>query len=246
MTALDVLPVRTADAAGNMATDFLLLQRYPRPGAARFRHYGWRGLSWTFGYSQRWDWVRARVPAAVRDLCRRPTGGGLVDHSADWTYALVLPRGSVLAEARAVESYRAVHEALAEALGAQGVPAVVKTACEPPAAMAGAPEGEGGGGSGVCFGRAELFDLVHRDTGAKIAGAAQKRAKPGLLLQGSVWLPACGAVGAIDGERLQEDFATALAQRLGVERAFPGWPEWDEEEAMLAERYASEEWIGLR
>jgi lipoate-protein ligase A len=35
---LEILPVRLAGAAENMATDFLLLQRYPRAGSARFRH----------------------------------------------------------------------------------------------------------------------------------------------------------------------------------------------------------------
>lgn len=241
MTTLEVLPVRAGDAAGNMAADMLLLQRYPRPAAARFRHYGWRGASWTFGYSQKLAWVRERLPAQARDYTRRPTGGGIVDHTADWTYALVLPRGSALAEARAVESYRAVHEALAEALAEQGVPVEVKTACDPVGTTT-----EGCGPTGACFVRAALFDLVHRATGAKIAGAAQKRAKPGLLLQGSVWLPACGPQGAVDGDVLREDFTAALARRLGCERAFPGWPEWDDEEAMLAERYASEEWIALR
>ena len=37
-TILDLLPARTGGAAENMAVDFLLLQRYPRAGTARFRH----------------------------------------------------------------------------------------------------------------------------------------------------------------------------------------------------------------
>jgi len=43
---------------------------------------------------------------------------------------------------------------------------------------------------GVCFQRAELYDVVHEYTGEKIAGAAQKRNKQGLLFQGSIWKPA--------------------------------------------------------
>ena len=35
---LEVLPERTGGAAENMATDFLMLQRYPTEGVARYRH----------------------------------------------------------------------------------------------------------------------------------------------------------------------------------------------------------------
>src|SRR6188768_1939316 len=100
---LHTLPVRTAGAAENMALDFLLLQRYPTPAAARFRHYEWRTQAFTFGLSQAMDYIRANLPTAALakeglphssgfDLCRRPTGGGLVDHRNDWTYGLVIPR----------------------------------------------------------------------------------------------------------------------------------------------------------
>jgi lipoyl(octanoyl) transferase len=79
---LEVLPTRTGGAAENMATDFLLLQRYPRAEAARFRHYGWRGPAWTFGYSQKIAFVRTQLPADANpnEVCRRATGGGVVDH----------------------------------------------------------------------------------------------------------------------------------------------------------------------
>jgi len=72
----------------------------------------------------------------------------------------VIPRGFALEELRATESYRRVHECLANALRAQGLPAVVKTSCEPPT------EGEQAcGPAGVCFQRAELYDVVHRQHG---------------------------------------------------------------------------------
>ncbi len=60
---LHVLPERTGGAAENMALDFLLLQRYPEASAPRFRHYGWRQPSFTFGYSQKLAWVRGQLPA---------------------------------------------------------------------------------------------------------------------------------------------------------------------------------------
>jgi lipoate-protein ligase A len=220
-----------------MALDFLLLQRAPEPHP-RFRHYHWRSPAFTFGYSQKISYVREALarsgcdPAAL-DLCRRPTGGGIVDHRDDWTYALVVPRGHALEQLRASQSYRIVHEGLAAALRPQGVPAEVKPT-----------PNKAGAGPGVCFEAAELFDVVRADTGEKIAGAAQKRNKRGLLLQGSIWRPAAGAV---DWERFQRDFAAVLAQALGAQAGPAPWPEIDEAEVeALAGHYASSEWMAFR
>lgn len=236
---LHTLPDRTGAAAENMALDFLLLQRYPHL-AVRFRHYAWRRAAFTFGYSQKIAFVRDQVttlagdPATV-ELCRRPTGGGVVDHRDDWTYALVIPRGHRLEEVPAVQSYRAIHEALAAALRRQGVPAEAKVATDEPT------EGAGPAAPGVCFQKAELYDVIHVASGAKIAGAAQKRNKHGLLFQGSVWRPAAGA--DVDWERFREDFIAELAAALAIEAEAVPWPDLAEHEVEgLTEQYAAPEW----
>jgi len=236
---MEVLPVRAAGAAENMATDFMLLQRYPRADAARYRHYGWRAPAFTFGYSQKVSFVRGQLPpGGTFDLCRRPTGGGIVDHRDDWTYCLVIPRGHPFEEARATRSYRAIHEALAAALGAAGAPVELKPVAEP------APAGEPGGPAGVCFERAEIFDVIHSGTGAKIAGGAQKRNKRGLLFQGSIWRPAAGDV---DWDAFAGDFAGRLAGALGADPAPSPWPEFGEGELEgLMEQYSSPEWMDFR
>ena len=235
---LEILPVRTGGAAENMALDFLLLQRYPRADAARFRHYGWHRLAFTFGYSQKFSFVQTQLPAGERfDLCRRPTGGGVVDHRDDWTYAVVIPRGHPLEELRATQSYCEVHEALAAALRAQGVAAVTKQVRE--------PESAEGGPAGVCFQRAEIYDVVHERSGEKIAGAAQKRNKRGLLFQGSLWRPAAG--GAVDWEKFHDDFVTQLATVLAAPAAVTPWPDLAEDEvSALVEEYSSPEWNEFR
>ncbi|MBC7367603.1 MAG: lipoate--protein ligase family protein [Undibacterium sp.] len=257
----DILPTRSGGVAENMATDFLLLQRYPAAGVARFRHYGWRGPAWTFGYSQKIAFVRTQLPAGANpnEICRRPTGGGVVDHRDDWTYALVIPRGYALEELRASESYRRVHECLATALRAQGVPAVVKASCEPPVERVDrnalpdepAPLDQDApptcGPAGVCFRRAELYDVVHGDTGEKIAGAAQKRNKHGLLFQGSLCRPAVGAAPAVDWEAFGGAFIAALAAELATEPKATPWPEFNEDEVSgLVDQYASAEWVEYR
>jgi lipoate-protein ligase A len=246
---LEILPSRTGGAAENMALDFLLLQRYPRAAAARFRHYGWHRPAFTFGYSQKIDFVRSALPPdGPFDLCRRPTGGGIVDHRDDWTFALAIPRGHPLEELRAAHSYREIHECLAAALQGQGVPAVTKKSCEPCAGASGSENGPPSGAAaiaGVCFERAELYDVVHEHTGEKIAGGAQKRNKHGLLLQGSLLLAATGI--ALDEERLHDDFAARLGARFAATPEPTPWPDLNEDEVSgLTDYYGSSEWIERR
>jgi lipoate-protein ligase A len=241
---LEILPTRISGAAENMATDFLLLQRYPR-AVPRFRHYGWRGPAFTFGYSQKIAFVREALATVEPpfELCRRATGGGIVDHRDDWTFALVIPRGHPLEELRATQSYREVHEALAAALRAQGVAAVTKPCVDEPAS-----DGAAAGPAGVCFQRAEIYDVVHERTGEKIAGAAQKRNKHGLLFQGSLWRPAAGAGGvAVDWDRFEAEFVARLAVTLGGEAQPTPWPDFHEDELSgLVDQYSATEWTEYR
>ena len=233
---LEILPTRTTGAAENMATDFLLLQRYPNRNA-RFRHYGWRAPAFTFGYGQKIAFVRQQLPSGgTFDLCRRPTGGGMVDHRDDWTYALVIPRGHPLEEQRATSSYRAVHQAMAETFRTLGVAAMLKAATD----ESDDPT------SGVCFQRAEIHDVVDEKTGAKIAGAAQKRNKHGLLFQGSV-ARMVRQETAFDWVEFEARFSTRLATALDIEPVSTPWPEFaDDEISGLTEQYASPEWIEHR
>ncbi len=240
---LHVLPVRTAGAAENMALDFLLLQRYPAPAAARFRHYKWRTAAATFGLSQPMDYVRANLPSSAKategaagetfDLCRRPTGGGIVDHRNDWTYGLVIPRAHALFDAPATQAYRDVHACLAAAMRTLGEPVALQEKRHPTEE-----------GPTICFERPELYDVLNTTTGSKIAGAAMKRNKHGLLLQGSIEK---SRVGAIDWDRFQEIFSGELARALGAELVPTPWPELNEEEVSgLIEQYSSPEWMENR
>lgn len=252
MTTFHLLPTRTAGAAENMALDFMLLQRYP-DSVPRFRHYEWRGPAFTFGFSQKIAFVRSSLPTGEPiDLCRRPTGGGVVDHRNDWTYALVLPRGHPLYDERAPQSYRVVHECLTNALCALGQPATVKTSCgdleqvdpNPLSGGAACPQGVPPTAPGVCFQRAELYDVVNSKTGLKIAGAAQKRNKHGLLFQGSIEK---SQIENVDWAEFQNLFTAALAQALNAAAIETPWPDLNEDEVSgLIEQYSDPQWIEYR
>jgi hypothetical protein len=96
------------EPAFNMALDEALLVTAPERGRPVLRLYGWSAPAATFGYFQRHAEV-ARL-TALRPLIRRPTGGGLVPHDADWTYSLAFPVGHEWHSLRADESYRRIHE----------------------------------------------------------------------------------------------------------------------------------------
>jgi hypothetical protein len=111
----------------------------------------------------------------LRPLVRRPTGGGLVPHDADWTYSLAFPPDADWYALKAVESYRAVHAWIKEAFASIGLASEL-------ARQRSVEQ------LGQCFVGAEQFDVIWQDR--KIAGAAQRRTKDGLLIQGSIQPPA--------------------------------------------------------
>jgi len=108
---------------------------------------------------------------SLRPLIRRCTGGGLVPHESDWTYSLSIPTTHPWFGLKAVESYRRVHEWLRRAFERLGIETTLAECCEEQ-------------GPGQCFLGAEKFDLLLH--GKKLAGAAQRRMKSGLLIQGSL------------------------------------------------------------
>src|SRR6185437_2332064 len=110
----------------------------------------------------------------LRPLIRRPTGGGIVPHDADWTYSFVAPPHHEWHSLKAEESYRRVHEWIQFAFAKLKI----KTELAPNTKKS-LP--------GQCFVGHEKFDLLWH--GKKIAGAAQRRNKLGLLIQGSIQSP---------------------------------------------------------
>ena len=154
----------------NMAFDEALLENCAGWGRPVLRFYGWTGPAATFGYFQHHAEIAALTP--LRPLVRRPTGGGLVPHDHDWTYCVAVPPGHAWYEARAVESYRRMHVWLRDAFARVGLVTELAPCCDQT-------------GPGQCFGGGwEQYDLLFQ--GRKLAGAAQRRNKLGLLIQGSV------------------------------------------------------------
>ena len=160
------------DAAFNMALDEALLESSARLGKPVLRFYGWTEPAATFGYFQRYSEVAATTP--LRPLIRRPTGGGIVPHDADWTYSAIFPVGHEWHSLKAEESYRCIHDWLRRAFAELKIETELALCCKKTL-------------PGQCFVGHEKSDLLWH--GKKIAGAAQRRNQLGLLIQGSVQPP---------------------------------------------------------
>jgi len=164
--------------AFNMALDEALLEAMARLGRPVLRFYGWTEPAATFGYFQKYADVERAT--ALRPLIRRPTGGGIVPHDTDWTYSLAFPPGHAWHSLKAEASYRRVHEWIQSAFKKLNV--VTELARTPNSELR-TPNSE----IGQCFIGHEKYDVLWN--GKKIAGAAQRRNKLGLLIQGSVQPP---------------------------------------------------------
>ena len=172
MTPWQVLETAPAPAAENMAVDEALLELASHRAAPVLRFYGWSEPAASFGFFQRFRDIEQMTP--LRPLVRRPTGGGLVPHDRDWTYSLVFPPSAEWYRAKATESYERVHAWVNAGFHKLGVSSQLAPQASHTAA-------------GQCFVGSERFDVVIGDR--KIAGAAQRRNKLGLLIQGSVQPP---------------------------------------------------------
>lgn len=198
-------------AAENMAIDetLFLTAAYPV-----LRSYRWDRPSVSFGYFTPWNEVVLRF--AGRDLVRRWTGGGIVEHGEDFTYSLICPGNESLPTT--IEFYRLVHSAISNILQKSGCPVEMVPLSEPIRSTA-------------CFEKAVRFDLKLR--GEKIAGAAIRRNRRGLLLQGS-----------IQRLELPGQFAVLLAGTLGEQVDSSSVSELMMEQAayLAKEKYGAAEW----
>jgi lipoyl(octanoyl) transferase len=165
-------------AAVNMAIDETLLESATIPS---IRFYRWQSPALSFGYFGKFADVA--IYADERDLVRRWTGGGIVLHEDDLTYSIVIPaRDQAFAESSIV-IYERIHRSLCAALNGIRERAIGAELVEPGWSTI---ENERGVSSKVyhCFANPVRADVMIN--GRKVAGAAQRRTRRGLLQQGSV------------------------------------------------------------
>lgn len=256
---LIALPNAFGDAATNMAIDAALLESLPTDLAV-FRHYGWTEPAATFGYAQAYASVVSEFASCSHaTLIRRLTGGGIVDHRNDWTYALILHAALPAASIPATALYERLHRAIARTLDGLGLEtrlAPCPKLCDnphPPRALDALRAKPGASRiphpasripdpASQCFVTPAAHDVLRAD-GRKIAGAAMKRSRDGLLIQGSLdrgALPENFDFVTFQAQ-LIEALATALELPTGTVEDFR--PLFQGERIQQEkQRFASDEW----
>jgi lipoyl(octanoyl) transferase len=160
-------------AVANMAIDEALLETAKVPS---IRFYQWKLPALSFGYFGKFTDVADY--AAERDLVRRWTGGGIVFHGEDLTYSMVIPPSDPIFAESSMLIYEKIHRALADALAETGQRAIVATIGNRRSCVSDAGYNE------HCFANPVCADVMIG--GRKVAGAAQRRTRAGLLQQGSI------------------------------------------------------------
>ena len=180
-------------AAMNMAIDEALLEIANEP---TIRFYRWDHPAISFGYFGRFADVENH--SVEHDIVRRWTGGGIVFHGEDLTYSIVIPANDPAFGESSMSIYEKVHRAIRDALNANGTVAALASPI--------LNKRQSGSDQHLTFDAKCFANPVRADVllnGRKIAGAAQRRTRRGLLQQGS-----------IQDVDLAEDFECSLMREL--------------------------------
>ena len=170
-----------------MAIDEVLLSSRR---SAILRFYRWNKPAISFGYFVTFS--EAWAAAGDRVMVRRWTGGGIVPHGEDLTYSIMIGSNDEAFSLPSKIVYQRVHAALSSALCDIGIPAALTQANEPKLSEA-------------CFANPVVSDVM--ENGRKIAGAAQRKTRSGLLHQGSIQRDKLN-------EKFRSIFGKLLAKRL--------------------------------
>jgi lipoate-protein ligase A len=210
----EVLDPEPHGAALNMAIDEALLRTASEP---LLRIYRWARPAISFGYFEKIAALDA-LPSGW-EMVRRWTGGGVVVHGEDLTYTLIVSADHPFARLPASESYRQIHGCIGKVFRTLGVETSLASATTPKT-------------SSSCFENPADADVLADDR--KIAGAAQRRTRWGLLHQGSIQrIPISDGLAA----RLAQAFAGRVIRRqLSVDESSLA-------KTLAAEKYAAESWL---
>lgn len=177
-----VLKTAPTSAVANMAFDTALLRLLKPPSEPVIHHYEWAQNALTFGYFV--DPSKYLRPLGLSthryQVARRPTGGGIIFHTYDLAFSVLLPSGHPKYSQNTLETYALINGAVLQAIGrfkGNDVPTTLLTS-EPK--LLNVPSKQ------FCMAHPTKYDVMWQ--GQKVGGSAQRRTKNGLLHQGSICL----------------------------------------------------------
>jgi lipoate-protein ligase A len=211
--------------ASNMAIDEALLDVFdPETSSPVFRLYGWSPPALSLGRFQ--DAAEALDLALCRSrgvpVVRRITGGGVIYHADELTYAVVCAPSHIPGGTSVKESFRNLNRFLLDFYRGLGLPAAYAADAEVGSHRLGVR-------TSYCFAGRECFDILAH--GRKIGGNAQRRTRHAVFQHGSIPLDGSAAAGIrfLREKPAVRDLSVATLKSLGVDL-----PEADLKERLAA------------
>ncbi len=162
-----------------MAADAAFLRNLS-PSQLFMHLYEWQGECATYGHfvhPEQYFHLEAALETGLK-LARRPTGGGIIFHTCDYAFSLLIGRNNENYRSPTLESYALVNEwvgkIVAKTFGIQP-DILVQEDSQPDTTC-----------DRFCMAQPTKFDLILQ--GRKVGGAAQRRTRQGILHQGSICL----------------------------------------------------------
>lgn len=178
-----VLNTGQSSAKCNMEFDINLLGCLKNLERPILRFYEWESNSATYGYFiQPFSFLKLEgVKKHHLTLARRPTGGGIIFHVADFTFSLLLPANHPRFSLNTLENYAFVNQLVIKSLGPflkKEIPELLNS--DHKSSQTNTLD------EYFCMAKPTKFDVMVN--GRKVGGAAQRRTKEGYLHQGSISL----------------------------------------------------------
>lgn len=155
----------------NMRADEEALSSLIASSTPILRFYEWSVPSATYGYFLNPDdyFDREGLQKHSLALARRPTGGGVIFHTCDFAFSVIVPAGHPFYSLDPLLSYHEINSRVLKAIEKGSLSDDFQ--CSP---------------GGFCMAKPTKYDLLLE--GRKVGGAAQRKTKKGLLHQGSLYL----------------------------------------------------------
>jgi lipoate-protein ligase A len=223
----DLWQDRAHSPSMNMAIDEALMLTASERARPLLRLYEWSVEAVSIGYVQK----IAKVPQDKGVIVRRPTGGGIVYHKHHFTYTVVLPNDHwIVKDTRPVESYNYLNKAVQSALKSLELSSqLAENEISKSVDRAGM----------VCFVTPTKYDLLANSK--KVAGSAQRRAREGMLHQGSIEMENISKLSATKLRTvLPEGFSDVLACQF--KEFEPGADLMTLAQKVSDDKYSSVEW----
>lgn len=179
-TSWQIHRTQAASAEENMRWDAECLEALAPSAAPILHFYEWQGDCATYGHFVRPEEYFNLQGVAEKNLslAKRPTGGGIIFHSWDLAFSVLIPSGHPAYSMNTLANYALINDVVKAAIEESrgGVLSLLPTkeACSGQAACR------------FCMANPTQYDVMV--DGKKVGGAAQRRRKQGFLHQGSISL----------------------------------------------------------